>query len=319
MERTIAHEVADELSELRRHPAGDVRAEVSSPVEIAQRRKLDLLRLADETVEHQRDAVVLLDLGEAPPDPIAFGVDDLDPVRRGSLDAIAAIGLDRDDLLKAVDVELRRLTRPVVGRDLHVEVLPLRADRIAERAESDETAARRDEAVADKAAGRREHRRLRVPVAVHLAEVQHVVPGLAARAQQVGRNDVGVLDVPDRGAMLRHDADHRRRVRLVAGERPHPRSDLGRLAICAARHQSGDRRRVGAALVGVVREPTSHQQRAEVRVAEPELAEGLRVRLDLRRRIRGVADGDLLCKEHHVGSVRKGLDVELAVLAAEFH
>src|SRR5947208_4498612 len=183
MERTVAHEIADELCELRGHPAGNVRAEVGSPVEIAQRRKLDLLRLTDETVEHQRDAVLLLDLREAPPDPVAFGVHDLDPVRRGSLDAIATIGLDGDNLLEAVDIELRRLTRPVICCDLDIELLPLRADRIAEGAEPDEAAARRHEAVADKTAGRREHGRLRVPVAVHLTQIQDVVPRLAAGGQ----------------------------------------------------------------------------------------------------------------------------------------
>src|SRR5438093_9815762 len=149
MERTVTHEVADELGEFRRHPAGDSRPEVGSPVEIAQRRKFDNLRLADEPVEHQRDAVVLLDLGEAPPDPIAVGVQDFDPMRRGSLDAVAPIGLNRDDLLKAVDIEARRLTRPPIRRDFDIELLPLRSDRIAERAEPDKSSTRRNKAVTD--------------------------------------------------------------------------------------------------------------------------------------------------------------------------
>ena len=118
--------------------------------------------------------------------------------------------------------------------------------------------------------------------------------------------------------MLRHDADHRGRVRLVALERPHPARDLGRLAIRAACHQPRDRSCVSAPLVGVVRKPTRHQQSTEVCVAQPQLTERLGVPLDLRRRIRGVADRDLLREEHDVGRVREGLDVELAVLAANF-
>src|SRR5207249_5676005 len=70
---------------------------------------------------------------------------------------------------------------------------------------------------------------------------------------------------------------------------------------------------------GVVGQAARHQQRAEVRVAEPELAVGLRVPLDLWRRVRGVADGDLLREEDGVDRVLEGLDVELAVLAAELH
>jgi hypothetical protein len=72
--------------------------------------------------------------------------------------------------------------------------------------------------------GRREHGRLRVPEAVDLAEVERVVPGLAAVAEQVGRHGVGVLDVADRRPVLRDHADHRRPVDLVAVERPHPRA-----------------------------------------------------------------------------------------------
>ena len=109
------------------------------------------------------------------------------------------------------------------------------------------------------------------------------------------------------------------RFSLVALVRAHPLRGLRRLAVGAAGHQRGDRRGVRAALVGVVRQPARHQQRAEVRVAEAELAEALRVPADLGRRIRRVADGDLLREEDDVDGVLEHLDVELAVLAAELH
>ena len=124
-----------------------------------------------------------------------------------------------------------------------------------------------------------------------------------------------MLDVPARRPVLGDHADHRRRIRAVALERAHPLRDLGRLAVRAAGHQRRDRRRVRPALVRVVCEPARHQQRAEVRVAEPELAVRLRVRLDLGGRVARVADEDLLREEDDVDRVLERLDVELAVLA----
>src|SRR5207237_1021716 len=53
--------------------------------------------------------------------------------------------------------------------------------------------------------------------------------------------------------------------------------------------------------------------------AASELAERLRVALDLGRRIRRVADEDLLREEDDDDRVLERLDVELAVLAAELH
>src|SRR5919201_987711 len=61
------------------------------------------------------------------------------------------------------------------------------------------------------------------------------------------------------------------------------------------------------------------QERSEVRVTEPELAEGLGGALDLRGRVRRVANEDLLREEHHVDRVLERLDVKLAVLAPELH
>ncbi len=180
MERAVAHEVTDELREVGRHPARNAGLVIATPVELSERWQRHVLRLADEAVQHQRYAIAGLDLSEAPPAPIALDVDDLDPVRRRALDSIAAARLDRDDLLEAVDVELRRLPGTVVRRDVHLELLPLLAGRVAEAAEPYEAAARRDEAVADKASGRREHRRLRVAVTADLAAVERLIPGAPA-------------------------------------------------------------------------------------------------------------------------------------------
>src|SRR6266496_2717583 len=80
--------------------------------------------------------------------------------------------LDRDNLLVTVHVELTGLARTLVGRHLEIEWLPFRTHWITERAQSNESAARRHQAVADKATGWREHRRLRVAIAVYLAEIE---------------------------------------------------------------------------------------------------------------------------------------------------
>jgi hypothetical protein len=74
---------------------------------------------------------------------------------------------------------------------------------------------------------RREHRRLRVAVAVHLAGIQRLVPRAPAGRQQLPRHRIRVFDVPDRGSVLGDHADHCRGVPLVALERAHPLGHLG--------------------------------------------------------------------------------------------
>ena len=76
---------------------------------------------------------------------------------------------------------------------------------------------------------------------------------------------------------------------------------LRALAVALAVHQRGDGRRVVAALVGVVGEAAVHQQRAEVGVAQAERPEAVAVLLDLRRRVAGVVDQDLLRRDRDLG------------------
>ena len=56
--------------------------------------------------------------------------------------------------------------------------------------------------------------------------------------------------------------------------------------------------------------PERHQQRAEVRVTEAELAERAAVLGDRLGRVVGVADEDLLRGEHHLDRVLEPVDVE---------
>src|SRR5205085_3161834 len=105
MQRSVAHEISDELSKLRGHASRYDGAVICVPVQVAKRRKLNLAGLADDAVHHHRNAVACLDLGHPAPNPIAFVVHHLDAMGWGSLDLIAAMRLDRNDLLHTVHVE----------------------------------------------------------------------------------------------------------------------------------------------------------------------------------------------------------------------
>ena len=135
MERAVAHEVADELREFcviaAARACGSPAFQWSSPSGGSS----TSIGLSDDAVEHQRHAVAPLDLGEPPPNPAAVRRDDLDPVGRRALDPVAAAGLDRDDLLEPVDVELRRLPRASSVATSRSRSCHFEPDRIAEAAE----------------------------------------------------------------------------------------------------------------------------------------------------------------------------------------
>ena len=112
--------------------------------------------------------------------------------------------------------------------------------------------------------------------------------------------------------MLVDHAEERLFVDGVAGERAELLGDARRLRVRLAGEDRGDRGGVVASFVAVVRKAARHQQRAEVRVADAERAEGVRVLLDGLGRIRRVVDDDLLRGDDDAqrGAVR--LDVEAA-------
>ncbi len=60
--------------------------------------------------------------------------------------------------------------------------------------------------------------------------------------------------------------------------------------------------------------PSRHEQRAEVGVAQAELAERAARLADLLGRVVGVADEDLLGGEHHLDRVLEAVDVEAPVV-----
>ncbi len=120
--------------------------------------------------------------------------------------------------------------------------------------------------------------------------------------------------------MLGDDPQERLAVLRVGLERtPVVACDDAGLLVRLAVHDRGQRGGIVAALVRVVGEPTAHEQRAEVRVAESERPELVAVLFDPGRRVRGVVDQDLLGRDRHLGRVPVCLDVELAISPDELH
>ena len=100
-------------------------------------------------------------------------------------------------------------------------------------------------------------------------------------------------DVVVGGGVLAHDPLVRLGVAGVAVVRADDAGQLGRAPVGGAGHQRGDRRGERAAALGVVGVAGGHQQRAEVGVADAELAEGAGGLADLLGREVGEADGDV--------------------------
>jgi hypothetical protein len=148
---------------------------------------------------------------------------------------------------------------------------------------------------------------------VLLAHLDDFVPDRPCRLQQL-LGDVGLVDVLDRRPVLAHHPQERLAVDLVAGERPAVIArHLGRLRVGRAVHDRGDRRRVVAPAVAVVRQPTRHQQRAEVGIAEAERPEIMAVPLDGLGRIARIVDQDLLRRDQRAAGRLERDRVELGV------
>ena len=152
-------------------------------------------------------------------------------------------------------------------------------------------------------------RGLRVAHAERLAELDRFVPRLLRRAEQLRRHEL-LVDLGRLGAVHAQHVEHRLGVLGVARERTHATRGARAGGVRVAGHQRGDRRRPRPTAVGVVGHALRHEQRAEVGVAEAELAELAAVLGDLLGRVVGVADEDLLRGEHHLDGVLEALDVE---------
>ena len=155
-----------------------------------------------------------------------------------------------DDRHRASADQLLRLAQPEVGLD---------AGGVAVHQETN-------------GARRRQDRGLRVAHPCDIGQVDGFVPRLLGRRQQLGRHLL-LVDRGDLLAVLSQHTVHRLAVLGIAREGAHAGGRAGRGHVGATGHERGDSARPGAPLVGVVGQAEGHQQRAEVGVAQPELAE----------------------------------------------
>ena len=202
-----------------------------------------------------------------------------------------------DDLHRAAADELLELHQREVGLD---------AGGVAVHHEAD-------------GAGRREHRGLRVAVAVLLPQLHDLVPRLGGELVDLLVGDVHRADRVVGGLVLAHHALVGVGVAGVAVVGPDHRGELGGALVRRAGHQRGDRRRHRAAAVGVVAEAHRHQQRAEVGVADAELAVVARGVADrLGREVRE-ADRDVHRGDDELDRLGEQLGVERVVVLEELH
>ncbi len=277
--------------------ADHVLAERVPEVERARERRLGLVDLLlGEALREERGAVHVRRAVQAQR-ALEVGEDRLDLGRR--VTERLERGLDHlvDDLEVAAARELLELDEREIGLDPRG---------IAVHEETD-------------GAGRREDGRLRVPVAVTLARRERAVPGLARRGEELGvgtihsaRGGMGAVGRYRVGGVpvLVHDPEHGLAVVREAREGPLARRDLGGGLVSGAGHERGDRGARRGATRAVVGDALDHEERAEVRVAEPERPEVVRVLRDRLRRVARVVDDDLLRDDEDPAGVPEGGDVE---------
>ncbi len=166
-------------------------------------------------------------------------------------------------------------------------------------------------------AGRGEHGRLRVSVAVLAATREHVVPDLPGRVAEILR--ARRVDAVDGGAMHLHDVEHRLAIHGEALEGTDGRGEFGARAIRGTMEDRREGAAEPAAGIAVVGEPVGHQQAAEVGVAEPKRSEEMAVFRDPLRRVARVIDEDLLGDEEDPTGGGEPVDIERAVGPPELH
>ena len=168
-------------------------------------------------------------------------------------------------------------------------------------------------------AGRREHRGLRVAPARLLTDLDALLPLLGRLAGDRGRHRARRLDVVAGRGVLAHDPLVRLGVAGVAVVGADHAGHLGRTPVGGAGHQRGDRAGQRAPTVGVVGQAGRHQQRAEVGVADAELAVGAGGLADLLGREVGEADRDVHRRDDELDRLDEPLDLEATVGAEELH
>ena len=120
--------------------------------------------------------------------------------------------------------------------------------------------------------------------------------------------------------VLRHRLRHAAATRIaISRERPHRSRHPRALLVRFAGHDRGDRAAKCPAFHAVVSVAVAHDERTEIRVAEPERAENVRILRDLLDRVARVIDQNFLRGDVDAAGRLKPLDIEHAVFAFELH
>ena len=274
--------------------------------------------LADEGAHLERNHVPRRNVRQALPGPrTGRRFHGLDPVGQRALDAVAARRRDEARRFLTIDEELCRLAGSLIGGHPDAQVLPAVPIGVTEFGQARDTPVGRYQSVPGQASRWREQAGLGVAVAVRLADPQALLPGGVGVGEDF---TIHRTDRPDPVAgvgVFAHDPLVPGRVALVAVVRAHYPGQLGRALVRRAGHVRRDRGRDGPATVGVVGVPGRHQQRAEVGVADTELAVGPRRLGDLLGREVREADRDVHRGDDQLGDLAEPPGVERVVCAEE--
>ena len=156
-------------------------------------------------------------------------------------------------------------------------------------------------------AGRREEAGLGVPVAVGLAEREALLPGRGGQLEDLAVQPADRAELAAGVGVHAHDPLVRRGVPLVPVVGADDLGELRGALVGGAGHQAGDRGGDRAAARGVVGVAGGHQQRAEVGVADAELAVGAGGLGDLLGREVREADGDVHRRDDELGHLLEAL------------
>ena len=111
--------------------------------------------------------------------------------------------------------------------------------------------------------------------------------------------------------MHSNDVQHRLAVHFIAREWPHAFRNSRRLRVRFAAHQRRNRPGHISPFVGIVRQRHGHQQRAKIRVTQPERPEVMRILRNLRRRVTRVVHQDFLRRNRYVHCMLERRHIEL--------
>ncbi|OPZ97138.1 MAG: hypothetical protein BWY71_01713 [Planctomycetes bacterium ADurb.Bin412] len=163
-----------------------------------------------------------------------------------------------------------------------------------------------------------QHGYLAIAIAVQLAHLQCCVPAFLRRRNQIRRTEL-FADIHDRRPVHPDNAEHMPAVDFILIERSQPAGQFRTGGIGCTRHDCRNRRRQMAPFLAVVGQSQRHHQRAQIRIAQPQRPEIMRVLRNLRGGVTAVIDQQFLRDNQNPNRLLQALDIDAAVVPAELH